>query len=530
MTIHPLPYAGIPQLSAKDIAYATADPRLEGFYTHEADLASFAAAIREREKLPVDRGLLVRVLETQYKGLDPSEATVRNIQSLADPRTFTVVTAHQPALFTGPLFYIYKIASTLHLTRLLKVHYPGHHFVPVFISGAEDHDFEEINHAHLFGKTLKWENEEHGPVGMMPTKSLAPVLDELAAILGAGPQAEAVLHLLREAFTSHDRYGMATLHLVNELFRDFGLVILDMNHADLKRRFIPVMKRELLEHPSQALIEAAAARLQEAGFSGQAHAREINLFYLGEGFRERFVQENGVYKVLNTELSFTQDQLLAELDNHPERFSPNVILRPLYQEVILPNLAYIGGGGEIAYWLERKEQFHFFGIPFPMLIRRNSVLWVDGSSRKRMEKLGLKIEDLFTDTETLIKQYLAANTDNEFSLAEEKAEIERIFAAIAHKTEAIDPTLVKTVLAEQAKNINSLAQIETRLIRAEKQRHEVSINQIRGLREKLFPGGGLQERHDNFLPLYLKHGGVFLTFLVENLNPLIRDFLVVTEE
>ncbi|MCB0607901.1 MAG: bacillithiol biosynthesis cysteine-adding enzyme BshC [Lewinellaceae bacterium] len=530
MTIHPMPYGGIAQLSAKDIAYATADPRIRGFYQYEPNLAAFEDVIRERENHPVDRQVLVHALQAQYKDLEVSDSVSKNIQSLADAKTFTVVTAHQPVLFTGPLYYIYKIASAINLARTLNERYPDYHVVPVFVSGAEDHDFEEVNHTHLFGKSLKWESGESGPVGKMSTKTLAPVLDELAGILGDSPRAEAVMHLFREAYTRHETYGRAVIHLVNELFRDYGLVIADMSRPELKRQFIPIMRQELLEQPSQAFIEKAAAGLEAAGFSGQAHAREINLFYLGDQLRERFVLEDGVYKVLNTDLTFTQEQLLDELDNHPEKFSPNVIMRPLFQEVVLPNLAYIGGGGEIAYWLERKEQFAFFGVPYPTLVRRNSLLWVDSGSMKRIEKLGLNPEALFTETETLIKQYLADNTGNEFSLEEEKSELERLFAGIAQKTEAIDPTLVKTVLAEQAKNINSLAQIETRLIRAEKQRHEVSINQIRGLRDKLFPGGGLQERHDNFLPLYLKHGDEFLAYLVQNLNPLTDQFLIVTED
>ena len=203
-------------------------------------------------------------------------------------------------------------------------------------------------------------------------------------------------------------------------------------------------------------------------------------------------------------------------------------MRPLYQEQILPNLAYIGGGGEIAYWLERKEQFAHFGLNFPMLIRRNSVLWLDAGTQKRMKKLGLEVDDLFVETEALLKRFIKQNTESELSLAEEKEQHQKLFEAIKYKAQEIDPTLAKTVAAEQAKQLNILNQLEGRLMRAEKQKHEVALNQIRSLKEKLFPKNGLQERHDNFLAFYLQHGRGFFDTLLEHLNPLEEGFVVIS--
>ena len=233
---------------------------------------------------------------------------------------------------------------------------------------------------------------------------------------------------------------------------------------------------------------------------------------------------------MNTDIRFTGEELRAELQAHPERFSPNVITRPLYQEYILPNLAYIGGGGELAYWLERKEQFAHFDIPFPMLIRRNSVLWIDKGSVKRMEKVEIGLEDLLGDVEVLVKRYVKEHTENELSLKEEKKQISQIYNHIMDQAKEIDPTLVKSVKAELAKQMNSLATIETKLIRAEKNRHEIAINQIRSLKDKLFPNNGLQERHDNFMSIYLKHGRQFFEVLLEHLDPLdMGNFVVVVE-
>lgn len=530
MTIQRIPFEEVPQLSSRDIAYATAQPELQPFYKYPVSIDSFGQIIADKKKDSIDRELLISVLKEQYQKLDTSPEVLAEIESLADPNTFTIITAHQPSLFTGPLYYIYKIISTIHLSRKLNEKYPDQHIVPVFITGGEDHDFEEMNHASIFGKEIRWENDESGSVAMMGTASLQECITQLKEILGSSPKAEEVGQLIETCYTRHDQYGPASVDLVNELFKSYGLVVIDMNKPELKRRFIPIMEQELFEQPSRSLIEATTKKLEEAGFSQQAYPREINLFYLRDQIRERIVQEGDTFKVLNTDYAFTEAELREELHQHPEHFSPNVVIRPLYQEYILPNLAYIGGGGEIAYWLERKTQFEHFGINFPMLIRRNSVLWIDKGNAKKMEKLGLQVADLFTETEALIKSYVKANSENELSLREEKKQLNAIFNGIVDKIKEVDQTLVKTVKAEAANQMNSLNGLEGRLLKAEKQRHEIELNQIRGVKEKLFPGNGLQERSDNFLNFYLRYGTEFFDTLLKELDPLEEGFVVVLDQ
>jgi bacillithiol biosynthesis cysteine-adding enzyme BshC len=512
-------------LSKIDVAFAERDSRLLPFQEWPVSIEAFADVIAKRRQFSCDRVALVETLQHQYAGLPFNPVVNRQIERLADERTFTVITAHQPVLLTGPLYYMYKIFSTIHLASLLGKTYPEYHFVPVFVSGAEDHDFEEVQQAHLFHKTIRWENDGKGPVGKIPTASLESVLDALREILGE--EGADLFRKIEAAYTNHATYGEATIHLIHSLLGDRGIVVADMNAPAWKRLFLPVMERELFEQPSQAIVERAQRRLSELGFGAQAHARPINLFYMTEQIRERIVFEDGKYMVLNTDLEWSPEAMREFLHHHPECFSPNVVLRPLYQETIMPNLAYIGGGGEIAYWLERKEQFAHFGVSFPMLIRRNSVWWIDEAGSKRMEKLGFTPEVLLEDTEMLVKRYVAAHTDHDLSLAEERGMLQTAFDQILEKATAIDPTLEKAVLAEQAKQLNALEHLETKLLRAEKQRQDTAVQQIRALKEKYFPGNGLQERHDNFLPLYLKYGAQFFDLLERELNPLEPGFIVV---
>jgi bacillithiol biosynthesis cysteine-adding enzyme BshC len=534
MQIHRIPFPEVPQLSTRDVAYATQDSRLRPFYTHAPKLETFRDVITQREAFPTDRNLLVNALQEQYSKFGKHEAgdaaAHAQIKRLGDSNTYTVVTAHQPSLFTGPLYFVIKILSTINLSRQLAQAYPDYHFVPLFITGGEDHDFEEINHLHLFGKRITWENTQGGPVGSLSTASLKTPLAALKDMLGDSPDAQHIYAELESSYCRHDTYGLATADYVHKLFGRYGLVVLDMARPDFKRAFQSIMHEELFEQVSQAYIEKAQAQLEEAGFSGQAHAREINLFYVGKNYRERIEKDGDVYRVLNTDLSFSQVELKKELDVHPECFSPNVIMRPLFQELILPNLAYIGGGGEIAYWLERKEQFAHFGIPFPMLIRRSSLLWLDSGTCKRMDKLGLEVTDIFQDTDTIIRTFVTDSTDSELSISEEKAHLKSLFDSIANKAKAVDPTLAKAILAEYTRQAKAVDNLEGRLLRAEKQKHETAINQIRKLKEKLFPNNGLQERYDNFLNFYPRYGDTFFEVLLANLDPLTEGFVVITDQ
>ncbi|MEL6868025.1 MAG: bacillithiol biosynthesis cysteine-adding enzyme BshC, partial [Bacteroidota bacterium] len=478
----------------------------------------------------INRPVLVDTLKRQYATLTDADLVVEQIDSLLADNTFTVTTAHQPSLFTGPLYFVYKIISTIVLAEQLRAKYPEQQFVPVFVIGGEDHDFEEVNHLHLFNKTISWESGESGAVGQMNTESLQPVLAELKDLLGNSESAEKVYQLIHASHTQHSQYGKAVQAMVHELFHRFGLVVLNMNDRALKQLFVPLIKEEVLRRRSKALVEKMAASLESLGFGQQATAREINFFYLKDQLRSRIVFEEGQYQVLDTPIRFSEAQMIQEIEQYPERFSPNVIMRPLYQELILPNLAYIGGGGELAYWMERPDQFAAFGLNFPMLIRRNSVMWLDKNTVKKLKKLKFDLSEIFEDTEVLVKRLVNRKATNSLSLAAEKKALNALFEGVIQKTRQIDPTLVKTAAAEQSKQIKSLEQLEGRLIRAEKQKHEVAIKQLRNLKEKLFPSNGLQERHDNFLSLYLKYGDAFFDTLKKHLNPLEKGFIVIVDE
>ncbi|MBW6483720.1 MAG: bacillithiol biosynthesis cysteine-adding enzyme BshC [Vicingaceae bacterium] len=524
-----IPYQQTGYFSKLMTDYLAENEKLAPFINQPFNLAAFKTLIQQRKETKIDRNTLVQALENQYKNIATSDFTKTNIQLIKNENCFTITTGHQLNLFTGPLYFIYKIISAINLAKMLKATYPENDFVPVYWMATEDHDFEEVNHFNLFNERLFIQKEagEDGAVGRLSLTNAPQVAQQLEDLLSDRNGGDKIVALFKQFYTIENNFTQATKALVNHLFGEYGLVIIDGDDAALKRSMIPYFEQELVEQKNYQFIEQTTQQLTDLGYKSQVTPREINLFYLDNNLRERIVVEDEQYKVLNTNLSFTKEQILTELKKYPEKFSPNVVMRPLYQEVILPNLAYIGGGGELAYWFQLKAMFDANNVFFPMLVLRNSVLLVDGGSAKKISKLNLSTQQLFLETEELIKTYLKENATVSLDLNEEEKRITTEFSNIGLKAAQIDASLEAMVKAELQKSLKSIENIATRLVKAEKQKEEVAVNQIKSIKEKLFPNGGLQERQDNLSMLLLFYGEQFIDELFTHLNPLDKEFVVL---
>lgn len=522
-----IPFGQTGQFNKIFLDYVSGADALQPFVTHAPRLDAFGPAIGAALQREVLRGMLVRSLREQYvaAGLTPPEHLLARLEK---ENTFTITTGHQLCLFTGPLYFIYKIMTAIRLAESLREAYPQHDFLPVYWMASEDHDFAEIASVHLFGKTLEWQQDQKGAVGKLSTASLQPLLDELKTVAGETPAAAELLQLLQSAYDGAS-LTIAMRRLVQQLFSKYDLLILDGDDVALKHQLIPYAWDDLTQHKAEALVNASIQSLAANGYGAQVNPRPINLFYLGDGMRERIEKDGEQFRVLNTDIAFTKEQLQQELEAHPEKFSPNVVLRPVYQQVILPNIAYVGGPGELAYWLEYKSMFEKFDVPFPVLVPRSFTLLIDKGSRDRMQKLGLNVEDLFTETEALLRDYVVRNTQIELSFADEKTSVRNVYESMATRAALVDPTLKKSVEAELQKQLNAIDALETKLIRAEKQKQETALGQIRKLKEKFFPGGSLQERYENFIPYYLHYGSAFIDALHEQLEPIGSGLLLLEE-
>ncbi len=533
MSVKTIPYIETNYFSKLVCDYLAEKPELQSFYHRFPKLENFEGQFVDKEKslrlrsATNSRTTLVNVLNTQYKNLKVSEAIQNNINSLAKEATFTITTGHQLNLFTGPLYFLYKIFSVINLSEELNKKHPNNHFVPVYWMATEDHDFKEINYFNLFGKKIEWKLNTYGAVGEVSTNGLDELVKGLKSELGASENAQKLTNLFSEAYIKHNNLADATRYLANKLFSDYGLVIIDGNDHDLKQQFIPFAEKEITENLSFKTISKTTENLEKLGFKRQVNPREINLFYLKENLRERIVEEEGVYKINNTELNFSKEEILKELHDFPERFSPNALLRPLYQEVVLPNLCYVGGGGELAYWFQLKDYFESVAVTFPILLLRNSVLLVPKKLSKKLEKLNENIESLFLSKYDLEKKHTHQLTDVHIDFTPQREHLKRQFKDLYALAQKTDASFLGAVAAQEKKQLNGLDKLEKRLLKAEKRKLADQLNRLTAIQEELFPKESLQERTLNFSEFYLNFGEGLLQELKASLKPLGNEFTIL---
>ncbi len=472
------------------------------------------------------RSILVRALKNQYVDIKASDTTASNIDLLLVENTFTVTTGHQLNLFTGPLYFLYKIISAINLAEQLKNEYPENNFVPVYWMATEDHDFEEIQYFNFKGKKISWNKEASGGVGRLSTDGLEFVFDEFTKLLDDSINAKKLKRLFSDSYLKHDNLTNATRFLANELFSEYGLVIVDGDDIELKRMFTPFVEEELFHQIAFKEVSKTIEDL-EKNYKVQVNPREINLFYLTDNLRERIVLEGDLYKINNTNIEFTLDELHYELKLHPERFSPNVIIRPLYQEVILPNLCYIGGGGELAYWFELKSYFDEVKVPFPILLLRNSALVISEKQSKLLKKLSITLDELFLKQQDLVNKKITEHSDLIIDFSEQRQQIDSHFEMLEKIAAQTDKSFIGAVKAQKQKQLNGLDTLEKRLLKAERRKYKDLTKRIKQLQDEIFPKQSLQERNTNFSEHYLEYGEDLIPKLKEALKPLALEFTVI---
>jgi bacillithiol biosynthesis cysteine-adding enzyme BshC len=529
MPLETIPYAETGYFSELICDYLAEKESVRSFYHRFPQKSRFEAQLREKKEAfnKATRQTLVSGLQRQYKDFNISEATLKNIVSLSEENTFTITTGHQLNLFTGPLYFLYKILSVINLTEQLNGQHPDHHFVPIYWMASEDHDFDEINYFNFRDKKIIWNRNDGGAVGELSTEGLEEVLNVFKQDLGTGEFANDLVSLFSEAYLKHDNLAGATRYLGNELFKDYGLVIIDGNDAEFKKTFTSYAKLELEDQLSFRKVSETSARLKKEGYHEQVSSREINLFYLKDGLRERIVEKDGQYHVNNTSLNFSLDGIMNELNDHPERFSPNALLRPLYQEVLLPNLCYVGGGGELAYWLQLKDYFEAVKVPFPMLLLRNSVLLISEKISEKLDKLNVSVKELFLSPLELENLHTRRVSQIEIDFSRQREFLKKQFEDMYDIAKKTDASFLGAVAAQEKKQLNGLDKLEKRLLKAQRRKLSDELDRITGIQGELFPRESLQERARNFSEYYLQAGPELLNRLKTELDPLVNKFSII---
>jgi bacillithiol biosynthesis cysteine-adding enzyme BshC len=508
--------------------YLNGNEFLKDFYEHPVSPEGLDAAIQDREKFPTDRVLLVKTLKDQYNGMPFQDAVVKNLENLTAVNTFTITTAHQPAIFTGNLYFIYKILHVLRMASSLKALYPQKNFVPVFYMGCEDADLEELGHIYLDKEKLNWDTRQTGAVGRMKTEGLDKIISRIEGEFSGKPFGQELIQLLKDCYLDSENIQKATFKLLHGLFGSYGLIVLIPDNRLLKSVMRGVFNDDLTNHIPFRLTDENVQHLS-GQYPIQANPREINLFYLKDDIRERIDMKDGKFFVHKTNLHFSPEAMEKELANFPERFSPNVILRGLYQCTILPDIAFVGGGGEMAYWLEFKSLFHHYRVPYPVLVLRNSFLLIKKNWVLKMEKTGIPAETIFKTEEELMEEFVRSHSDRQLSLENQFRDLHGFYEKVKNISGAVDKTLEQHVEKLEAQALQKLEELEKKILRAEKKNHDEVRRRIHEIRSSLFPMDNLQERIDNFIPWYAQYGKDFIEQLYQHSPVLEQQFTLLQE-
>lgn len=525
-----IPYSQTGKFSKIVLDYVAESPALAEFYEHPVNIRGIKSAISQRKDFKTNRLLLVDQLVRQYEMVEPDDVIKGNINLLLNENTFTICTAHQPNIFTGHLYFIYKILHVIKIAEKLKSEIPECNFVPVFFMGSEDADLDELNHVVIDGQKYEWQTHQTGAVGRMKIDAaLLQLIEQISGRLKIEKYGNDISQLLKTCYIKNRTIEEATFLLVHELFKEYGLVVFLPDRAAYKNEMASILEDDIFNHTSSKIVEKTSGELSK-NYKAQAYPREINLFYLKDNIRNRIVSVDGQFVVHDTDIVFSKEEIKNELKLHPERFSPNVILRGLFQEIILPNIAFVGGGGELAYWLQLKNLFNHYEVPYPVLIVRNSFLIIEKKYNDLIQKLQIKPTDLFKPEFLLFTEMVKRETNLAVDIEKEKLQIQEVYQKIRDKVEPIDSTLNHHVAALETKEQKLLSALEKKMLRAEKKKFEVNKNQLSKLYIALFPDEGLQERTENFMLFYSKWGNDFIKLVYKNSLLFEQEFCILEQK
>lgn len=515
--------SGIPQLIKDYLEEGSALSEGIGF-----SKANFQRQILEKSNSfsYQQRETLHGVLQSQCSGLELSELQKNHLEALLSENTFTVVTGHQLNLFTGPAFFIYKIMQMVKTAIWLKQQFPEKYFVPVFWMATEDHDFEEINHFKTEAEIYRMNAGSGGAVGRIIIED-TDLISEFEKEFADTVYGTELILWMKEAYVIGRTLADATRRLVNRIFSEYGLLILDGDDARLKKQMIPTFTEELLDRKLQETTQSAVEKLKNEYGKVQVNPREINLFYLDEK-RERIDPDGEGFILNESSRKFSKESILDELQQHPEKFSPNALMRPVFQETVLPNVAYIGGNAEVMYWLELKDYFKHLKLPFPVLVPRNSFLYIKEKTVRKIEKSGLQTEDFFENYKSLINAYILKDSEllNEIELNE--TQLKTSFNTLKSKASLTDISFRNLVEAEETRQLKSFEKMRRRLLRAEKIKQSEKVAHLESLYTEVHPRNIWQERVFNFSVFYADKGPEWLQNCFEN-TVVEKSALIISE-
>lgn len=475
------------------------DSNLSSFH-NGTDLSHIDRDFFEKRDLNIEnREVLYQVISSQYSktGLKIPE----NLKDIKNKGVFTITTGHQLCVFGGPQYFIHKIISVLKIVENLKLKFKDFDFIPLFWMASEDHDFQEISSINIFNKNLSVSKEDGMGVGKLNPEIFTPILESLKDLFKNDFRFKN-LESIFSAALSQQNWANATRYWISKVFEKENLIVIDADDVKLKKLFLPIFKNELEDQFIYNSVENTNSKLRSLGYEPKINPRVLNLFFLEDEKRHRIIFEDNVFKIGDINLNLKE--ILNLLNNSPEKFSPNVLMRPLYQELLLPNLVYVGGPSELVYWSQLKKSFDQVDINFPILILRDHFNWMSEKSYKQWKNLGFSDNDLAKKPDTLIKNYVLSSNNETLDFKIENELLEKLSQNLLAKANGIETTLEPSVNGTVKGMMSDLDKVKNKFLKALKNKEELKKNQLNKISSQLHVNNKLTERVDSFIPMYVK--------------------------
>ncbi len=503
------------------------------------DLATLQSHIEKVKSRDYPREPLGAILKEQNEAYGCDGSTLENITKLVDKKACAVVTGQQVGLFSGPLYTIYKALTAVKLAQYLsqKGKEP---IVPIFWLASDDHDFAEINHVNFLDQANQVTRVSYDPplsstripaADILLTPDIAKCIEEFEAATQGSDFKQSVISQLSQAYGAGESIATAFARWITQLLKPYGVIIIDGSHPELKELGAKVFYTEIREgSPSTKRALESSQELQESGYHAQVSVHDgiLNLFY-GEQERQSIHVQDGSYQIKGSEDAYTRQELLDLLESNPQRFSPNVLLRPLYQDALLPTVAYVGGPGEISYFAQMKGIYDSFGLHMPILYPRKTVTLLERKIDIVLTNYQLAVQDVWRSDDKLINEAVQKNIpgaiDESIGLA--AAHLERDFQSIKEEVIAFDPGLEKTVDMSLGKINQQIEFLHKKILKAAKQRDAIITQQLSKAIHNLYPNNHLQERVFNITPFLIKYGFALMDQLYNAIDIDSHDHQIV---
>ncbi len=484
------------------------------------------------EKERTHNALLPEIIKNQYQGQSISKLTQNNIKSLSSSNTIVIATGQQLGIFGGPLYTFYKIITAIKLCDHLKDNYEGYNFIPVFWMEGDDHDYDEVRSFSMLNNenqliNLKYDDGQleeinRGSIGnLVFNQNIENVFNELDAALRQTEFKAPLLEFLKSIYKPEKTFLETFRKVLIHFFDEYGLVLFSPIDPAVKRILKPVFEKEITEflYHTSFLVERSA-ELEEI-YHAQVKVKPINLFYTDE--KERLSidpTETGEYRLKGKRKKFTREELLLQLEEAPEKFSPNVLLRPICQDYLFPTAFYIGGPGEISYFAQVSPLYKLFGIDEPFIYPRSSATIVEKGVKAILDKNNISYIEIFSEENELIQKIVAASS--EFNVEDlfgnTLRDILSSLSSIDEKLGRIDKTLPDLSSKTRQRIEESLNLLKNKAIDAEKRKYDSTIRQVSKVRNVLYPNNNLQERELNWIYFANKYGMDIVKWLYKELT------------